>query len=231
MPVTPLPRLRKTSLASALGAVLFAAACALTIKPAQAETQDSPGAFDFYVLSLSWSPTYCSTPNGRTNRLQCSPAKRLGMILHGLWPQNERGYPESCPTTEPTRVDETLGRRYFDIMPGMSLIGHEWRKHGTCSGLTQSEYFATARRAFEQIRMPDQMKNATKGQRYTPDVVEQLFIKDNPGLTKRGIAVTCQGEMLEEVRICLTKDLQFRDCPQVDADQCRRSFVSLPPAP
>ncbi|MBP1850722.1 ribonuclease T2 family protein [Rhizobium halophytocola] len=211
--------------------LLLVALLAFFAAPQGSRAEPAAGEFDFYVLSLSWSPTYCRTPQGRNNRQQCSAARRYGMVLHGLWPQYERGYPESCPSTEPERVDRALGNRYLDIMPGMGLIGHEWRKHGTCSGLNQADYFATARKAFSRVRIPEQMKSPASTKRFTPQVVEALFSKANPGLGHRAMAVTCQGEMLQDVRICLTKDLRFRDCRQVDADACRRSFVILPPAP
>src|SRR5205823_211721 len=54
------------------------------------------GQFDYYVLSLSWAPTYCQTH--ADDRAECS-GKGFGFVLHGLWPQYDNGgYPENCAT-------------------------------------------------------------------------------------------------------------------------------------
>ncbi len=62
-----------------------------------------------------------------------------------------------------------------------------------------------------------------------PDAVERDFRAANPGLPADGIAVTCDGRRLKEVRICLTHDLAFTDCDEVDRGGCRRPTVVMPP--
>src|SRR3977135_1905030 len=56
----------------------------------------TPGDFDFYVLSLSWSSGFCETPAGARARGQCDASVNLGFVVHGLWPQDEHGYPSDC---------------------------------------------------------------------------------------------------------------------------------------
>ena len=185
--------------------------------------------FDFYVLSLSWSPTWCAENDAGGRTQQCRRGEDHGFILHGLWPQNDRGYPEYCATREPDRVPESLGRTLLDIIPSMGLIGHEWRKHGSCSGLSQKEYFTVARAAFERVRVPAELDAARKAARLSPDAVEEAFTAANPGLARNGIAVTCAGGRLEEVRICMTADLAFRPCPAVDRAGCRAGSIQQPP--
>ena len=63
----------------------------------------------------------------------------------------------------------------------------------------------------------------------TPDEVEEAFVKANPGLSRAGIAVTCGSTRLSEVRICMSKDLQFRDCREIDRRACRRDKLVMPP--
>lgn len=205
------------------------AACFTLLYATIALGQDRSGAFDFYVLSLSWSPTFCSTAEAERNRDQCGSARNYGLVVHGLWPQYERGYPQSCRSDAPNRVPSALGRQYFDIMPSMGLIGHQWRKHGTCSGLDQQDYFATLRRAFERVTVPDLLKRRSTEMRILPNELERQFIAANPGLSPGGIAVTCEADKLEEVRICLTRDLEFRTCPEVDRGGCRRPAIAIPP--
>ncbi|MBR0556121.1 ribonuclease [Ciceribacter sp. L1K23] len=186
--------------------------------------------FDFFVLSLSWSPTYCLSEEGQNNRQQCGLTKRHGFVVHGLWPQYERGYPEFCTSPHPGRVPDSLGRRFFDIMPSMGLIGHQWRKHGTCSGLSQEQYLETTRRAFEALNLPENLLGqGSHGDEIGATEIEDLFVAANPGLLHEGIAVACDGQRVKEVRICLTSDLRFRECHQVDTAGCKASSLTLPP--
>ncbi|KOF22131.1 ribonuclease T2 [Ensifer adhaerens] len=186
--------------------------------------------FDFYVLSLSWSPTWCddNDPSGKTG--QCKIGSNRGLIVHGLWPQNDRGYPDFCPTRQSDRVPEALGRQYLDLIPSMGLIGHQWRKHGTCSGLSQQDYFAVTRTARERVALPAELSASRRENSLSVSAIEAGFVARNPGMTTNAVAVTCEGKRLEEIRICFDKALNFRPCPEVDHQACRRDTVTLPPA-
>jgi ribonuclease T2 len=211
----------------------FAAALLLplgfTDTAADSRGGDRPGQFDFYVLSLSWSPTFCARQSGSRNQEQCGTNKSFGFIVHGLWPQNERSFPESCDSDGQDRVPRALGEQLFDIMPSMGLIGHEWRRHGSCSGLSQRAYFSRLREAFQRIQIPADLATDDPVT-LSADQIEDKFIAGNPGMSRRGIAASCNGNQLEEVRICLTKTLQFRDCVQIDRSGCRMSRITIPPA-
>lgn len=185
--------------------------------------------FDFYVLSLSWSPTWCADNDASGKTQQCRRGADNGFIVHGLWPQNERGYPEFCPTRQPDRVPESLGRTVLDIIPSMGLIGHQWRKHGSCSGLSQKDYFAVTRAAWDRLTIPADLTPQRGGTHLAPDAVEARFVAANPGLDRKGIAVTCEAGRLTEIRICMTADLDFRPCPQVDRAACRAKTIEQPP--
>lgn len=204
----------------------IAAAVLVAALPAAA---DEHADFDFFVLALSWSPSYCAAEGDDANRMQCGDEGDYGFIVHGLWPQFESGYPEYCDSEQPARVASDLGERYFDIMPGMGLIGHQWRKHGTCTGLDHETYFETTRAAADAVAIPAPLANPAGGMTVDPEEVEEAFIAANAGLEADALAVTCDGERLREVRICLTKDLAFRACPEVDARGCRRGTIDMPP--
>lgn len=184
------------------------------------------GDFDFYVLSLSWSPSYCAS-RSRPDETQCGMGKRFGFVVHGLWPQYERGFPSDCRVTgrNPTRaqVDAML-----DIMPSPGLVRHQWRKHGTCSGLDPRSYFDTVRAAAGRVAVPEGLKNLDQERDVSPAEIERAFIDANPGLKPAGIAVGCVGGDLQEVRICMSKNLSFRPCAEVDRRACRASRVSMP---
>jgi len=184
--------------------------------------------FDFYVLALSWSPSYCEAEGQDANRQQCSAGRPYAFVVHGLWPQYERGFPADCQTDE-RDVDDRTVRSLYDLMPSAGLIRHQWRKHGSCSGLDQDDYFKVLRAAREAIAIPARYRHPTGYLTIDPDDVEADFIKANPSLRAASVAVTCDNRYLREVRICMGKDLKFRSCPEIDRRGCRRSDVVMPP--
>lgn len=184
--------------------------------------------FDFYVLSLSWSPSYCEAEGADANRQQCQAARPYAFVVHGLWPQFERGYPQNCDTGQRNVSDRTL-RGLLDIMPSAGLIRHEWKTHGSCSGLSQSDYFNVLRAAREKVAVPEQFRRLDDYRTLAPGEAEMAFLKDNPGLPADGIAVTCDRRLLREVRICMTRQLAFRSCPEIDRRGCKRRTVVMPP--
>lgn len=184
--------------------------------------------FDFYVLSLSWSPSYCEAEGENANRQQCASGRPYAFVVHGLWPQFERGFPEDCGTGGPD-VDSDTARSLYDLMPSAGLIRHEWRKHGTCSGLSQADYFKVLRFARERVVVPQEFRRLDDYRTLSPGEAEQAFLKANPGLDASEVAVTCDRRFLREVRICMSKDLGFRSCPEIDRGACRAAKVVMPP--
>ncbi|MFC6489072.1 ribonuclease T2 family protein [Nitratireductor sp. GCM10026969] len=223
------PALARRLLRRAAAALLSAGLLQTTFPAFSGERGAEAGRFDFYVLSLSWSPSYCAVEGTDANRRQCEGPRPYAFIVHGLWPQYEHGYPEFCPGAGPDRVPDRLVDAYLDIMPSPGLIGHQWRKHGSCSGLSQADYLALARAARERIVMPEEFSRLDEPQMVSPRILEERFIAANEGLSLDGIAVTCGRRYLREVRICLTRDLQFRACPQVDHNACRLDRTLMPP--
>ncbi|MBS4083320.1 MAG: ribonuclease T2 [Rhizobiales bacterium] len=214
------------AVAAALVALLVSFPAAFT--PASAQQYGEPGQFDFYVLALSWSPSYCESAGNRADPAQCRVQKPLGFIVHGLWPQYDRGFPSDCAYNPPRVSDHTI-REISDVIPSRSLVIHQWRKHGTCSGLSPEQYFDLTRKAFEKIKIPPLFVESTRWQSVSPPEIENAFRVANPALQGDMLSVTCDRRNLREVRICLTKDLQFRACPQVDRQSCRSPRISLPP--
>jgi len=186
--------------------------------------------FDFYVLALSWSPTYClSEGKAKNDRSQCGSGADFGFIVHGLWPQLETDHPAYCPTRQPERVPARMGETLFDIVPSMGLIGHMWRKHGTCSGLNQADYFKVVRAAWDRVQIPESFRDVQISSRFSIDEIENAFTTANPDLKNDGIAAVCADGRLREVRICLTDDLRFRTCREVDRSGCQARSLTVPP--
>jgi ribonuclease T2 len=219
-----------------VGRVAFAAALLAAvvtnfgaIAAAQDRRQNQPGQFDFYVLSLSWSPSFCEAAGerGTPPQQQCA-ARPYSFVVHGLWPQYEKGFPEFCQVPAP-RLDRNIVSSMLELMPAPRLIFNEWDKHGTCSGLSQQAYFETVRKMRALVKIPEAYIEPTEALTVTPDEVEEAFVKVNSGLTRDAISVTCSSRRLSEVRICLGKDFRFRACPEIDARACRRETVVMPP--
>lgn len=186
--------------------------------------------FDHYVLSLSWSPGYCRSLGDRANRDQCAADEPFGFVVHGLWPQFTRGYPEFCDAAEGGSVSRDIARSMLDIMPSRGLIDHQWKKHGSCSGLSQADYFATTRAALAKITIPESYEDRGDTSSVIPDSVEDAFRRANPAIPADAIAVTCDRRFLRDVRICMTKTLDgFVSCPEVDRRSCPLSTVVVPP--
>ncbi|WP_419910620.1 ribonuclease T2 family protein [Hoeflea sp.] len=197
-------------------------------EPTTASSSTATG-FDFYVLALSWSPSYCEAEGDRANPQQCNTTQRHEFIVHGLLPQFEKGYPEFCDA-EAQRTKRDLEDRLLDIMPSRGLIRHQWKKHGSCSGLSQAEYFATLRAAHERVAIPTIAPDPGQYRTLSPGEIERAFLQSNPGLEDDHVAVTCDRRRLREVRICMTTDLQYRSCPEVARRACKRPSVVIPPA-
>lgn len=217
---------------ASLAALVLLVAASL---PAQTQAQDlkqnEARQFDFYILSLSWSPSFCAAAAEReANRvptLQCG-ARPYSFVVHGLWPQYERGFPEYCQVPAP-RLDRGIVSSMLDLMPAPRLVFNEWDRHGTCSGLAPRAYFDLVRKARAVVKIPPEYVDLQQPLDVTPDAVEDAFIKANPALPRKGMAVGCDKKRLTEVRICLSKDLQFRDCGEIARRSCNRDQLVMPP--
>jgi len=182
--------------------------------PASPPVVPSDADFDFYVLTLSWSPTHCSSDagGGRDDDLQCRSGRPFGFVLHGLWPQHEKGWPEFCQTNAPRRLKDSVMREALALSPSEKLLQHEWEKHGTCSGLSQEDYFAAAKLAVESLRVPKAYKQPAQPLVTTANAVRRAFLDANPMLSASDILVTCRRNEIGEVRVCLDKELRPRAC-------------------
>ncbi len=214
------------------GMLLLASLIGAGTASAQDRRQNSPGEFDYYVLSLSWSPSFCEEAqergnSGRSQQAQCG-GRPFSFVVHGLWPQYEHGYPEYCDRSKEW-LERNIMTSMLDLMPAPGLIFNEWKKHGTCSGLGARGYFETIRKARAGIKIPEEYLQLSDTKMVTPAEIEDAFVKVNPGLKTEDMQVTCNRTRLSEVRICLAKDLQFRACSEADRGSCRRDQVSMPP--
>jgi ribonuclease T2 len=210
---------RAARLAAFTAAAVWLLALSAAAGRAQDARQNQPGEFDYYVLSLSWSPSFCDAECGE---------RPYSFIVRGFWPQYEKGFPEYCQVPAP-RLDRNIVSTMLDLMPAPRLIFHEWDRHGTCSGLPARAYFETVRKARAIVKIPTEFLDIKSELTVTPDGVEEAFVKANPGLTTAAMAVGCDNKRLREIRICMSRELGFRDCTEIERRSCRREKLVMPP--
>lgn len=193
--------------------------------------QSRPGDFDYFVLALSWSPTYCASNAGQDDRSQCAPGRNFAFVVHGLWPQYSTGWPQNCATEEAWVPQEQIDAM-MDIMPSKRLIIHEWKKHGTCAGVSQADYFRAVRLLFQKIRIPARYLSPTADVITSPQQLVTDFVKTNKDLTEDMLSVQCGNSRdrgrLSELRICLNKRGSFAACGANEERQCRARQLVMP---
>jgi ribonuclease T2 len=185
-----------------------------------ASADGTAGDFDYYVLSLSWSPTWCALEGDGRDDPQCDAGLGLAFTLHGLWPQYEQGWPSDCftPARDPSRAETAA---MADIMGSGGLAWYEWKKHGRCSGLSPSDYFAAARQAYRAVIVPDVLQELDRDILIPPPILERALLQANPALQADMLTITCKSGHMQEIRLCLTRDLQPRACAADVVTDCR----------
>jgi ribonuclease T2 len=194
------------------------AAFCLTFATALRADGERAGEFDYYVLALSWQPTWCSLEGDARGAPECRERGR-GWSLHGLWPQYHRGWPAHCPSAKrpPTRA---MTAAMVDIMGSSGLAWYQWKKHGACTGLDPAAYYALSREAYERVVRPDVFRKLDKPVKLPAKVVEQAFLKANPGWEADMLTITCREGRIQEARLCLSKDLEPVPCGQDVVRDC-----------
>jgi ribonuclease T2 len=214
--------LRTIRVALAMLGVLMAAPVAQARHRAEAIPA---GDFDYFLLSLSVAPSFCSLSPGNQAKQECqlltgTDFQRTPLTLHGLWP-NRAGVsvnrqPHDCegpPFTVSDAVQADLRR----TMPGgPGLARYEWRKHGTCSGLSSEAYFGTmarlAQRANETIGAAMRDQHMLGRTVRIADLLKAAAERDQA--LDGAIVVDCRsprggGEaLIDEIRIVLSKDFR-----------------------
>jgi ribonuclease T2 len=179
--------------------------------------------FDYFVVSYSWSPSYCAmNPN---DQRQCG-GKGYGFVLHGLWPQKSSGgFPENCPLT--ARPSKAAVERALAFMPSEKLIDHEWKKHGTCTGLSGDDYLALSDKAFAALNIPAAFNSPSSARELSAKAILSEFGRANPGLPEGSLVVKCSGTELQEVRLCVNTQLKPVTCGKGVRNQCRQGDIQV----
>jgi len=221
-------RRRRVTLQTLVVLALFS----LSMTPAlQARSRKRPPknrAFSYYMLVLSYAPDFCAQPNGDKDVRECGTGRQVGFVVHGLWPQGEttRG-PENCGSASP--VSKDIIAATLSYIPTESLIQHEWTAHGSCSGLSAEDYFTLVRKARDSVKIPDDLNQPDHQLQLDPADFASKFAGANPGFGSETFRISCYpSKELQEIRICVNKDLSPRACGS-SAGQCTATSVTMRP--
>ena len=175
---------------------------------------------------MSWAPGFCAQPSGHHTDLECGQGRHVGFVVHGLWPQRTDGTRvENCGSASPVSSD--IVNSMLPLMPDAGLIQHEWKTHGTCSGLSAADYFGLIRKAAGVVQVPDALKALAAETHSAPQDIEGKFAQAN-GTSDHDFRVSCPSNELREIRSCLTKDAQLMECP-ADLQECHAGQILVRP--
>lgn len=123
--------------------------------------------FSVFLLPMAWGPNFCKR---HPRRDQCSTIEESfaghHLTLHGLWPNYDDReaaaarslFPEYCGAYAACRrgggadchpTEGAIPTEFAEVAPGYfaeyrPLGDHEWPKHGSCTGLSDADYFEAA---------------------------------------------------------------------------------------
>jgi ribonuclease T2 len=188
------------------------------VAPAPAAVPDGPSRslpITHYTLALIWAPEFCASHPG--DDLECrGKVARFGFVLHGLWPDSDNGsWPQWCPATPPatTQVPAFVVRHMLCTTPSVSLIAHEWAKHGTCMAASPQGYFAQSSQMFGSLRFPD-MATLARHPALTAGAFRAAFAAANPRYPRAAIDLLLgRGSALQEVHLCHDRKYRPAACP------------------
>ena len=191
---------------------------ALITTPAAAQPRN-PGAFDYYLLSLSVAPSFCTFEPEKSECRSITPAQYQAtpLTIHGLWPNlahtGSRRQPQYCDPSA-FSVSPEVRSQLARLMPaGPGLANYEWRKHGTCSGLTADQYFGTEAHLAQQANTTIGAAMLAQGDTIRiADLLQAIAARD-PALAT-AVIVDCRTPrgggpaLVAEIRVTLSKDFQ-----------------------
>jgi len=182
--------------------------------------------FTYYLLTLSWAPDFCAVPSNPKDPAECGKGRKVGFVVHGLWPQSDQGRgPENCGGGQ---VPQDIVDVMLKYIPTASLIQHEWSAHGTCSGLSVADYFAAMRKARDSVTIPDGFQAPTQAAKLSPKAIESQFAAANPSFPATAFRTSCTNKALQEARICFSKDLSPQACT-ASAGECTMKTMTVLP--
>ncbi|HEX2580984.1 MAG TPA: ribonuclease T2 [Dongiaceae bacterium] len=181
------------------------------------------GVFDYYTFVLSWAPSFCRDhPAGNATRFECRD-NRFGFVVHGLWPERSKGpWPQYCGDGAPLLAAQTAS--LLCTVPSPRLLQCEWRKHGSCSGLSAEEYLQKLQQLRDIIHIPKEFSE-NSDRRIAAAGLAATFTRANPALPPAAFVPICGLSsgmaVFKEMRICFDRDFHAQACPALPRSSCK----------
>ncbi len=189
---------------------------------------DRPIRYDFVILALSWSPTYCASSVRRGQTDQCQNPANRGFVVHGFWPQSRDGARLRCAEGR-ADFSKALFERALQVFPDLDLAEKQFQRHGECFEFSPDSYLDVTAQARSKIVVPDFLRALDRPLSIAPEEIRSAFANSNSGLSRDSISVSCRKSTLVEVLICMKSDLSgFEPCPQVVRRTCRGAMIEVP---
>lgn len=166
-----------------------------------------------YTLALSWSPEFCKPRRGdRSHAFQCSgKAGSFGLVVHGLWPEGARDWPQWCEA--PRALTPAEVRSALCLMPSERLVARQWAKHGSCMVKRPDAYLKVIGILRGGLRLPDYDRLSRK-QGLTAGGIRSAFADANPDWPENAVGVKLSERgWLEEIRLCYSRRFRPTPCP------------------
>ncbi|THA11094.1 ribonuclease T2 family protein [Rodentibacter pneumotropicus] len=172
--------------------------------------QNANASVDYYMLVLSWSPSFCASQREKygnqlpsSAQYQCENNRTFGWVVHGLWPQNAKArsvaeHPRFCQGDLPV-LPKSIVEPYLTLSPGAKLLQGEWEKHGSCAFNSAEQYFAKEQELFNGLRLPKE--NLSRSELF------RWMKQNNPQLKNAYL-----GASRNELFICYNKQWQVIGC-------------------
>ncbi len=178
--------------------------------------------YDSNVLALSWQAGFCehfsySGLKPECDNLNSGQIVITNITIHGLWP-NKKGCGRSYGNCSDVQLDlenETIAK----IAPWMpnwfystAFGNHEWKKHGTCQGLQDDDYFLLIQRLaekFDSSPLGDYLRENMGKEVQVAEMKKYLASNIGEDITKK-IELRCTGSgkrYINEFWINLPKDI------------------------
>ncbi len=163
------------------------------------------------LLAISWQNAYCQTHQKKREcrNVKSSHYSASNFTLHGLWPQPRSR--QNCKGKRKVFLEKELYMELLEVMPAAKsgLQHHEWKKHGTCYGKDQEEYFK------DSIYLVKEINNSpvrdlfarNVGKRVTKEQLNRVFNKAFGSGSGRKVKMICKNGLITELWINLKGEI------------------------
>ena len=164
------------------------------------------------LLALSWQNAFCQTHQKKKECRNIKPNSYTAthFTLHGLWPQPRSK--QNCKGKRKVYLDKPLYLELLSVMPAAKggLQHHEWKKHGTCYGTDQAEYFEDSILLIKQFNNSAVQNLFAKniGKTITKEQVMRAFDNSYGKGSGRKVKMMCNKGMISELQINLGGEIK-----------------------